>query len=272
MGKPLHARGLTAPSRIDAPGGRAAPTSIARHAHERLGAGSPLDRAAMRALDIGVALGMLIAALPLLAAIALAIVIDSPGRVFHRVDRVGRHGRPLRMLKFRKMAPGAAGPPLTVDRDARLTRIGGWLARARLDELPQLWQVVRGEMSLVGPRPEDPVFVAERADDYAAILAVRPGLTGFAQLAYADERRILSPSDPVGDYLARVLPQKCALDKLYIARASVGTNLRVLGWTLVAMLARRPVAVDRRTGAMRVRRRPGGQARPSASSTEPTTS
>jgi lipopolysaccharide/colanic/teichoic acid biosynthesis glycosyltransferase len=231
-----------------------------------------LDGAAMRTLDFCAALAILVVALPLLTAIALAIVLDSRGSLFYRADRVGRHGCPLRMLKFRKMVRSASGLPLTVEDDARLTRVGGWLVGTRLDELPQLWHVVRGEMSLVGPRPEDPLFVAARARDYATIVTVRPGLTGFAQLAYADERRILSMSDPIADYVARVLPQKCALDKLYVAHATVGTNLRVLTWTLVALVARRPVAVDRRTGAMRVRRRPGDQSRRSASSTDSITS
>jgi hypothetical protein len=115
--------------------------------------------------------------------------------------------------------------------------------------------VLRGEMSLVGPRPEDPGFVAAHAIAYEQILSVRPGLTGFAQLAFADERRIISAADPMGDYLGRILPQKCRLDLLYIRERSVLTNLRIMLWTLSAILLRYPVAVNRATGRLKFRRR-----------------
>jgi lipopolysaccharide/colanic/teichoic acid biosynthesis glycosyltransferase len=216
---------------------------------------TPMDRAARRALDVAVAVLVLVAAAPLLGLIALAVVLESPGSVLYRAERVGHRGRRLRLLKFRKMRADAVGLPLTVDGDRRLTRIGRVLARTRLDELPQFWQVLTGSMSLVGPRPEDPVFVAQRPDDYAVILAVRPGLTGFSQLAFADEWRILSSSDPIADYTQRVLPQKCALDRLYVQRASLATNLRVLVWTVVPVVLRHPVAVERATGAISLRRR-----------------
>jgi hypothetical protein len=147
------------------------------------------------------------------------------------------------------------GMPLTADADRRLTRVGVLLAKTRLDEMPQLWHVLRGEMSLVGPRPEDPSFVAEHAIAYEQILTVRPGLTGFAQLAFAEERRIISAADPIADYLGRILPQKCRLDLLYVRERSVLTNLRVLVWTLIAVLLRFPVAVNRATGTLNLRRR-----------------
>jgi lipopolysaccharide/colanic/teichoic acid biosynthesis glycosyltransferase len=213
-----------------------------------------LDRAARRTLDIVVSLAVLVVASPVLALIALAVVVESPGPVFYRADRVGRHGKRLPMWKFRKMKIGASGLPLTTQDDARLTAVGGLLAGTRLDELPQLWHVLRGEMSLVGPRPEDPTFVAGRAEDYDVILTVRPGLAGFSQLAFADERAILSSSDPMADYVNRLQPQKCVLDRLYVERASFLTNLTVLWWTVMTLL-RRPVAVDRATGAIGRRRR-----------------
>lgn len=231
--------------------------STACHVKFSLAAAQPaLDRAATRALDIVVAIIVLGLLSPLLAMIALAIVAESPGPVLYRAQRVGRDGRRLRMLKFRKMPREASGPPLTAHDDRRLTRVGRLLAGTRLDELPQLWHVLRGEMSLVGPRPEDPVFVAARADDFRVILSVRPGLSGFSQLAFADERRILSRADPITDYVDRLLPEKCALDRLYVQRMSLTTDLRVIAWTLVEMVLRRPVSVDRATGAMRLRRRP----------------
>jgi lipopolysaccharide/colanic/teichoic acid biosynthesis glycosyltransferase len=160
------------------------------------------------------------------------------------------------MLKFRKMRPQAGGLPLTTDHDARLTRVGALLVKVRLDELPQLWHVLNGEMSLVGPRPEAPAFVALRGTDYKTILSVRPGLTGMTQLAFADEPRILSEQDPVGDYVDRLLPEKCRLDRLYVETVSISTDLRLLAWTVIAVVLRRPVSVDRTTGGLRLRRRP----------------
>jgi lipopolysaccharide/colanic/teichoic acid biosynthesis glycosyltransferase len=231
--------------------------AAAHHAESSLVAMAPaLDRVACRALDIVFALAVLVLASPVLALVALVIVMESPGPIFYRARRVGRDGRNLRMLKFRKMRRDACGPPLTTCQDRRLTRVGRVLVSLRIDELPQLWHVLRGEMSLVGPRPEDPLFVAQRPDDYRTILTVRPGLSGLSQLAYADERRILCRPDPMTDYLEHVLPQKCTLDRLYVERRSLATNLRVIAWTLVETVLRRPVAVDRSTGAMRLRRRP----------------
>jgi lipopolysaccharide/colanic/teichoic acid biosynthesis glycosyltransferase len=223
--------------------------------------GSRADEAARRALDIVVATAILLVAVPALLVIALAIILESPGPVFYRAERVGREGGRLRMLKFRKMRKDARGLPLTTEGDDRLTRVGAFLVKTRLDEVPQLWHVLRGEMSLVGPRPEDPLFVAARAGDFDEILSVRPGLTGFSQLAFADERRILSTTDPIADYLDRILPQKCELDRLYLEQASLATNLRILAWTLIAVVLRRPVAVDRANGALGLRRRSGESTR-----------
>ncbi len=161
-------------------------------------AGEILRAAVKRALDVALAALALVILSPLFLVIALLVVIDSPGPVFYRADRVGFRGRPLRMLKFRKMRTGAGGVALTVAGDERLTRLGAWLARTKLDELPQLWHVLRGEMSLVGPRPESPSFVARFQSEYDVILRVRPGLTGYTQLAFAREGTILDPSDPQG--------------------------------------------------------------------------
>jgi lipopolysaccharide/colanic/teichoic acid biosynthesis glycosyltransferase len=209
-----------------------------------------------RGLDVTVAVAVLVFTLPLIAVVALAIVLESRGPVFYRAERVGRGGRPLWMLKFRKMARDAAGLRLTTRGDRRLTRVGAVLARTKLDELPQFINVLRGDMSLVGPRPEDPGFVAMRRDDFEEILKVRPGVTGLAQIAFADEPRILSQTDPVAHYLERILPQKCALDRLYIRNIGLGTDLRILKWTAVTVFLRHEVAVHRVTGRMNVRRRP----------------
>ncbi len=220
--------------------------------------GTRISTAVKRLIEIIVAAMVLLLLAPLVGLLALAIVLESPGGVFYRAERVGFRGKPLRMLKFRKMHREAVGGPLTAHGDGRLTRVGAVLTRTRLDELPQFWHVLRGEMSLVGPRPEDPRFVRCRSDDFADILKVRPGISGFSQLAFADEPRILNRDDPVRDYVHRILPQKCALDRLYVCRATLGTDARIAFWTVVAVLLRQPVAVHRGTGAMSLRRRRSG--------------
>lgn len=154
------------------------------------------------------------------------------------------------------MRDHATGLPLTANADSRLTRVGKLLARTKLDELPQLWDVLRGRMSLVGPRPQDPSFVAMHADAYEHIPAVRPGMTGWSQLAFAEESKILNEDNLIADYIGRILPQKIGLDTLYARSYRLRTDLAVLGWTMVAVLLRRSVAVHRSTGRMNVRKRP----------------
>jgi lipopolysaccharide/colanic/teichoic acid biosynthesis glycosyltransferase len=209
-----------------------------------------------RAFDIVVAALLLVCLIGVFAIIALLIKLDSPGPVFYRVRRVGYRGRPLRMLKFRKMRNDARGGPLTIDGDPRLTRLGRVLTRTRLDELPQLWDVLCGRMSLIGPRPEDPGFVALHDTEYRQILAVRPGITGLSQIAYKAEAEIVDSDSPVEDYVNRILPQKLTLDRLYSRTASLGLDLRILYWTFVTVVLRHPVSVNRVTAAMNLRRRP----------------
>jgi lipopolysaccharide/colanic/teichoic acid biosynthesis glycosyltransferase len=218
-------------------------------------AGDPVRRAAKRAIDIAVSALALVLLSPLFGVIALLVVLDSRGPVFFRVDRIGFRGRPLRMLKFRKMRSGAQGLALTISGDERFTRVGAWLARTKLDELPQLWHVLRGEMSLVGPRPESPDFVARFRADYDVILRVRPGITGYTQLAFAREGAILDPSDPQAHYLHALLPQKVGLDRLYADRVSLRRDVSILVATFVTLVLRQPVAVNRDTAALSIRRR-----------------
>lgn len=211
--------------------------------------------ATKRLLDMTVAVVLLvILAIPLLL-IALAVKLDSRGPVFYRSRRVGFGGHPLTMLKFRKMHHDARGISLTASEDPRLTRVGIILARTRLDELPQLWDVLCGRMSVVGPRPEAAEFVALHADAYERILSVRPGITGLSQLAFAEEHSILDQDDLVRDYVDRILPQKVGLDTLYAREYGLGMDAKVLIWTAVAMILRKRVSVDRRTGALTLRRR-----------------
>jgi lipopolysaccharide/colanic/teichoic acid biosynthesis glycosyltransferase len=211
---------------------------------------------AKRGLDVVVSGVLLLALLPVLLAIAVLVRLDSPGPSFFRCERVGYRGRPLRMLKFRKMSGDAAGAPLTKANDERFTRIGGWLARYKLDELPQLWHVFRGTMSLVGPRPESPEFTRRYTDSYYGdILTVKPGMVGLSQLAFADESRVLDPDEPIRHYVEQILPQKVRLDCTYAARTSVWLDLRILCWTFVAVVLRRPVAVHRESAHMTLRHR-----------------
>jgi lipopolysaccharide/colanic/teichoic acid biosynthesis glycosyltransferase len=210
---------------------------------------------AKRTLDIAAAAAFLLVVAPLFICIAVAIKLDSRGPVLHRVRRAGYRGRPFLMLKFRKMRDDVPGGPLTAEHDPRLTRVGAILTRTRLDELPQLWDVLRGRMSLIGPRPEDPLFVNFHAEQYDQILAVRPGITGMSQLAFAAERQILDDEDPISHYVDRILPQKVSLDSMYAHESHFSLDLAILFWTVVTVLLRRPVAVHRDTGRMNVRRR-----------------
>jgi lipopolysaccharide/colanic/teichoic acid biosynthesis glycosyltransferase len=227
-----------------------------------------------RAMDIVLCTIGLIVFAPLFAVIAVLILLDSGGPVFYRVERIGFHGRPLRMMKFRKMRSGAGGKALTTDDDDRLTRVGRWLMRCRLDELPQLWHVLRGEMSLVGPRPEHLGFVARHTTAYSQILQVRPGMTGWSQLAFADECAILDPNDPVGHYVGAILPRKVALDYFYASECNMRQDFGILFATFVTVVLRRPVIVSPSTGRLtfgaRARARaPGTPHPPPLSSPEP---
>ncbi len=209
-----------------------------------------------RAADVVVSGVLLALLLPFIVVLAILVRLDSPGPSFHRCERVGYRGRRLRMIKLRKMVCDAAGAPLTKADDDRFTRLGRWLERYKFDELPQLWHVFRGEMSLVGPRPESPEFVDRYADDYYGhILTVKPGIFGYSQIAFAEESRILDAEDPIGDYLARILPQKIGLDRMYAARPSLRQDVRVLIWACMTVALRKPVAVQRESGSMTVRRR-----------------
>lgn len=178
---------------------------------------------------------------PVLLAVALWIKLDSPGPVFYRQERVGRFGVPFRIHKFRSMCAGAPGLPLTVGEDPRITRAGQWLRRTRVDELPQLIDVLVGNMSLVGPRPEVPRYVAhyppalrERA------LAVRPGITDPASLDFIDEAALLArAADPEREYIEVILPVKLQRAADYAERASLATDLALLWRTLRVLWAQR---------------------------------
>jgi lipopolysaccharide/colanic/teichoic acid biosynthesis glycosyltransferase len=173
---------------------------------------------------------------PVLVLAALAIRLDSPGPVFFWQQRVGRNFRPFWIYKFRTMVVDAPerGGQITAGADPRITRVGGWLRKMKIDELPQLINVFLGDMSLVGPRPEVPKYVEMFRDDYAYVLSVRPGVTDPASVKYRDEAAILAASsDPEQEYIRRILPDKIAMARQYIARATFFGDLGVLARTLV---------------------------------------
>lgn len=206
-------------------------------------------RGGKRIFDLLAGLVLSVVLLPVAAACALLIrTLDGPPVLF-RQCRIGRHGASFYILKFRTMTPGP-GSLVTSAEDPRITPLGGRLRRAKLDELPQLWNVLRGHMSLVGPRPEDPSFIALHRDEYEQILSVRPGITGYCQLAFARESEILDASDREKHYVERILPQKVRLDCLYAAGRSFAVDIRILWWTAMAVLLSREVAVNRETGRL----------------------
>jgi lipopolysaccharide/colanic/teichoic acid biosynthesis glycosyltransferase len=181
-----------------------------------------------RCLDIALTVIVLPVLLVVGAAIALAIYVDSPGPVLYRSRRIGRDGAPFEMFKFRKMRREAHSHPVTLEDDERFTPIGRFLAATRLDELPQVLNVLRGEMRLVGPRPELECFVAEFAGEYAEIVTVTPGLTGNAQLRFVGEKALLRGPDPESVYTDQLMPLKVAIDLDYVRHHSVGSDLMIL--------------------------------------------
>ena len=190
--------------------------------------------AAARAFDLVLTLAMLPLAIPLGFLVALAVVLDSPGPVLFRSPRVGFDGRLFPMLKFRTMRHLANGPSISSRNDARYTPVGRLLAKSRLDELPQLWHVLRGEMRLVGPRPELREFVLGQATSYRKILSVPPGITGPTQLVFADEGRVLAMAeDPDREYVDSLLPRKVQLDLRYASGRAPLPDVALLGRTLL---------------------------------------
>ncbi|WP_431265236.1 sugar transferase [Roseateles chitinivorans] len=196
---------------------------------------------AKRLFDIVCAgLGLLLLS-PLLLAVAVWIKLDSRGPVMFRQERVGRFGRTFRIHKFRTMRVDAPrlGPQITIGDDARITRSGRWLRASKVDELPQLWDVLRGAMSLVGPRPEVPRYVAMYpAELRELVLSVRPGITDPASLSFRNESELLARAeDPEREYVEVVMPMKLGLAADYVRNASLGGDIRLILATLGAIRA-----------------------------------
>jgi lipopolysaccharide/colanic/teichoic acid biosynthesis glycosyltransferase len=207
--------------------------------------------APLRALDLAIVVLAAPLAVLIAAVLALAVWLDSPGPVLYRSHRIGKGGRPFSMLKFRTMVRDAAGPPLSARGDERYTPLGRTLAGSRLDELPQLWNVLRGDMRLVGPRPEVEDFVRDFPSEYERILSVPPGLTGPAQVAYAWEGEILARAQEIDRarlYREEILPYKLAIDLRYAQRHSVSGDLWLLARTFVLPAVRAARHLDTALG------------------------
>lgn len=192
-----------------------------------------------RLFDVLVASVVLLVSSPLWLVIALLIKVGDGGPVFYLACRVGLKGRPFRMLKFRTMVRHAdrLGGPSTPDGDPRITPIGRWLRRHKLDELPQFFNVCGGTMSLVGPRPEVQQYVDLYSEDERVILTVRPGLTDWASLWNIDEGALLKGSpDPERTYLEIIRPVKLRLQLAYVRQKSFGTDLSILLHTAIAIV------------------------------------
>jgi lipopolysaccharide/colanic/teichoic acid biosynthesis glycosyltransferase len=191
-----------------------------------------------RAFDlVAASIGLLLLA-PLFIVLALWIRLDSPGPVFYRQQRVGRGGMLFRIFKFRTMvARPSDGRQLTVGRDPRVTRAGHFLRKSKLDELPQLLNVIQGSMSLVGPRPEVPRYVACYPPEVRAlVLSVAPGITDWASILYKEESEILGrAADPEQAYVEKILPAKLEYYVRYVRERSLWVDLRIIVHTLVAI-------------------------------------
>ncbi len=198
-----------------------------------------------RALDIGVSLVGLALTSPVLAAAAIWVKLDSRGPVVFRQQRIGRNFRPFNILKFRTMVVDAPqlGRQITAGADPRITPVGGFLRKWKIDELPQLLNVLKGDMSLVGPRPEVPKYVQMFHDEYRYILSIRPGITDPASIKYRDESSVLANCpDPEHKYVAEILPDKLAIARDYVTHANLLQDLGLLLRTATSILPSRSVA------------------------------
>ena len=193
----------------------------------------------IRFCDIVFSLFGLLFLCPLFLVVALWIVIDDPGPVFYRQQRVGKDGQDFGLLKCRAMRVGADKMSLITvgDRDPRVTRAGYYIRRYKLDELPQLWNVLVGDMSLVGPRPEVRRYVDLYTPEQRKVLSVRPGITDYASIEYIDENALLAESDnPDKTYIEQIMPAKIALNMRYINHRTIGEYFTIILLTFAKIL------------------------------------
>ncbi len=189
-----------------------------------------------RCLDVSVGLLVLLVLSPLFLALAAAVWLEGGSPIFFTQERVGLNFRRFRILKFRSMRQ-AAGPSVTVAGDRRVTPVGKFLRATKLDELPQFWNVLRGDMSLVGPRPEVPEFVGVFKDRYRLVLTVRPGITDLASIRFRNEEDVLSRSaEPMKEYAEKVLPEKLDLADEYVSTRTMAGDIAILLRTAAATM------------------------------------
>jgi lipopolysaccharide/colanic/teichoic acid biosynthesis glycosyltransferase len=190
-----------------------------------------------RAIDIAASLSALVVLSPLFVLIAVVIILDSGFPVLYLQERVGRGFRRFRIWKFRSMRANHSGPKITVGGDSRVTRVGGILRATKCDELPQFWNVIAGDMSLVGPRPEIPEYVEMYRARYEKVLTVRPGITDLASMCFRDEERVLAKvANPMEHYAREILPRKLDLAEEYVRRRSLSLDFSILLRTVAAVL------------------------------------
>lgn len=178
---------------------------------------------------------------PLFLISALLINLNSKGPVFHRGTRIGRFEKPFKIFKFRTMIEGAEklGPTSTAEDDPRITKIGRFIRKYKLDELPQLINVLKGEMSFVGPRPQIPWAVKLYTKEEKALLSVRPGITDYASISFPNEEEILRGSkDPDKDYMAKINPEKIKLGLQYVKDHSLWIDLKIILKTIKILFKR----------------------------------
>lgn len=198
-----------------------------------------IDTGLRRIIDIvGALFGIWITG-PLLAAAALWVKLDSPGPIFYRQQRIGLNGKPFKIFKFRTMVINAdkIGTLITVGgRDPRITNSGYWLRKLKIDELPQFFNVLFGEMSFVGPRPEVKKYVDLYTPEQRKILEVRPGVTDIASIAYRNENEILEKkADPEAYYQSVIMQRKIKLNRLYLAKRNVCTDILIILKTILRL-------------------------------------
>lgn len=192
-----------------------------------------------RGFDIVVSGIALLVLLPLMLGVAILVCLDSPGPFLFRQTRVGKNFRQFQLLKFRSMIHRTSGPEITCGHDVRITRVGSFLRNFKLDELPQLWNVFLGDMSLVGPRPEVPTFVELFRTDYEVILSARPGITDPASIRYRSEAEMLGRTpDPISYYTEVILPDKIKISKTYVRSATLGNDLSIILQTIAVVFQR----------------------------------
>lgn len=182
---------------------------------------------------------MLILVSPFFLLVAVLIALDSKGGVFYKQTRVGKDERLFRLYKFRTMRPNADQiSQITVgDRDPRVTRLGYYLRKYKLDEIPQLINILRGDMSVVGPRPEVPRYVALYTQEQRSVLRVKPGLTDYASIQYVNESEVLAQADdPEKTYIEKVLPHKLKLNQKYLKEMGFFTDIRIIFQTLLRII------------------------------------